>query len=153
MVSGHHGVLALTSNLGRQAVYHALQKGTDENTLEGVVALNDHIGQLQEQLADLRGCAKRARAKLTALRATPLAFDLQESISQLEVERETTLAILTQARGTSVGQVDEKDRTVTKRAMECWQKRVNARRQICRDLWRRCLEMVDKDVTREELWV
>ncbi|KAE8362989.1 Tat binding protein 1-interacting protein-domain-containing protein [Aspergillus caelatus] len=137
---------------GRQAVYHALQKGTDESTLEGGVVLEDHICKLQEQLTDLKGYAKRARAELTTLRATPLAFDLQESINQLQVEKETTFAILTQAQGTSAGQVDE-DRTVTKRAWECWQKRVKLRRQICRDLWGRYLEMVDKDVTREELWV
>ncbi|KAE8414699.1 hypothetical protein BDV36DRAFT_298738 [Aspergillus pseudocaelatus] len=136
---------------GRQAVYHALQKGTDESTLEGGVVLEDHICKLQEQLTDLKGYAKRARAELTTLRATPLAFDLQESINQLQVEKETTFAILTQAQGTSAGQVDE-DRTVTKRAWECWQKRVKLRRQICRDLWGRYLEMVDKDVTREELW-
>ncbi|KAE8131302.1 hypothetical protein BDV38DRAFT_264807 [Aspergillus pseudotamarii] len=103
-------------------------------------------------MLDLKSYAKRARAELTTLRATPLAFDLQESINQLHVEKETTLAILTQAQGTSAGQVDE-DRTVTKRVWECWQKRVKLRRQICRDLWGRCVEMVDKDVTREELWV
>ncbi|BAE63276.1 unnamed protein product [Aspergillus oryzae RIB40] len=137
---------------GRQAVYHALQKGADESTLERMVVLDDHILQLQEQLTDLKGYVKRARAELATLRATPLAFDLQKSINQLQVEKETTFAILTQARGTSAREVDEEGRTITKRVWERWQKRVNLRRKVCRDLWRRCLEMVDKDVTREELW-
>ncbi|UDD62958.1 hypothetical protein AFCA_010252 [Aspergillus flavus] len=134
------------------AVYHALQKGADESTLERMVVLDDHILQLQEQLTDLKGYVKRARAELATLRATPLAFDLQKSINQLQVEKETTFAILTQARGTSAREVDEEGRTITKRVWERWQKRVNLRRKVCRDLWRRCLEMVDKDVTREELW-
>ncbi|KAE8321490.1 Tat binding protein 1-interacting [Aspergillus sergii] len=138
---------------GRQAVYHALQKGADESTLERVVVLDDHILQLQEQLINLKGYAKNARAELATLRATPLAFDLQESINHLQVEKETTFAILTQAQDTSAGQVDEEDRTIAKRVWECWQKRVNLRRKVCHDLWRRCLEMVDKDVTRQELWV
>ncbi|KAE8308719.1 TBPIP-domain-containing protein [Aspergillus transmontanensis] len=138
---------------GRQAVYHALQKGADESTLERVMVLDDHILQLQEQLTNLKGYAKNARAELATLRATPLAFDLQESINHLQVEKETAFAILTQVQGTSAGQVDEEDRTIAKRVWECWQKRVNLRRKACRDLWRRCLEMVDKDVTREELWV
>ncbi|KOC17380.1 TBP interacting domain protein [Aspergillus flavus AF70] len=137
---------------GRQAVYHALQKGADESTLERMVVLDDHILQLQEQLTDLKGYVKRARAELATLRATPLAFDLQKSINQLQVKKETTFAILTQARGTSAREVDEEGRTITKRVWERWQKRVNLRRKVCRDLWRRCLEMVDKDVTREELW-
>ncbi|KAB8269638.1 TBPIP-domain-containing protein [Aspergillus minisclerotigenes] len=137
---------------GRQAVYHALQKRADESTLERMVVLDNHILQLQEQLTDLKGYVKRARAELATLRATPLAFDLQESINQLQVEKETTFAILTQSQGTSAKEVDEEGRTITKRVWECWQKRVNLRRKVCRDLWRRCLEMVDKDVTREELW-
>ncbi|GMF73388.1 unnamed protein product [Aspergillus oryzae] len=128
-------------------------KGADESTLERMVVLDDHILQLQEQLTDLKGYVKRARAELATLRATPLAFDLQKSINQLQVEKETTFAILTQARGTSAREVDEEGRTITKRVWERWQKRVNLRRKVCRDLWRRCLEMVDKDVTREELWV
>ncbi|RAQ64606.1 spindle poison sensitivity protein Scp3 [Aspergillus flavus] len=114
---------------GRQAVYHALQKGADESTLERMVVLDDHILQLQEQLTDLKGYVKRARAELATLRATPLAFDLQKSINQLQVEKETTFAILTQARGTSAREVDEEGRTITKRVWERWQKRVNLRRK------------------------
>ncbi|KAB8245243.1 TBPIP-domain-containing protein [Aspergillus flavus] len=113
----------------RQAVYHALQKGADESTLERMVVLDDHILQLQEQLTDLKGYVKRARAELATLRATPLAFDLQKSINQLQVEKETTFAILTQARGTSAREVDEEGRTITKRVWERWQKRVNLRRK------------------------
>ncbi|KAE8375309.1 hypothetical protein BDV26DRAFT_268091 [Aspergillus bertholletiae] len=103
-------------------------------------------------MLSLRGYAKKVRAELTTLCVTPM-FDLQESLNQLQVEKETTSAILAEAQGTSPGQKGEEDRSDTEKAWKCWQERVNLRRRICRDMWRGCLEIVDKDVSRDEFWV
>lgn len=133
-------------------VYHALQKVSDEATLETVILLEDKTQQLQEQLTGLKAYAKATRAELTTLCATPLTSDIRQNINHLKQEKETAIANLAQTRRTNAVHVEKEDQTETEREWKRWQKRVNVRRRICHDLWRRCLSVVAEGMSQEEFW-
>ncbi|KAF7590181.1 hypothetical protein BBP40_003202 [Aspergillus hancockii] len=138
---------------GKQTVYHALQSASNETTSKAIEPLNDdEIEHLQEQLSTLKSHAKKARVELITLCATPLVPDLRQNINLLEREKERIIENLTSIKGTNTMHVAAEDKADTEKEWERWQKHVNVRNRVCRDLWRRCLDVVPEDMSREELW-
>src|SRR5699024_9189717 len=96
---------------------------------------------------------KKARADLAALCSKPLPSELRQDIDRLEKEKESILGRLEKFHGNDSAQISPAERAEIGREWELWQKHVNTRGRICRDMWKRCSEVVPEGMTREELWV
>ncbi|XHG09196.1 hypothetical protein AWENTII_012272 [Aspergillus wentii] len=138
---------------GKQTVYHALQDSFDDSTPEVIAGLDQEIKQLQGNLTALKANEQDTRAELATLCTKPLLSDLRRDIGRLDKEKESTLARLEKLRGSSSVRMPPGERAKIENEWKCWQKCVNIRRQICRDFWTRCSEVVPEDMTRDELWV
>ena len=109
---------------------------------------------MEEKLATLKTDEKNARAELATLRSKPLLSELRQDIDRLETEKESMLARLDEFHGRdSSVQVSPEERAEVEREWKRWQRQVNVRRRICRDMWMKCSEVVPEGMTREELWV
>lgn len=137
---------------GKQTVYHALQAPDDDATPEAIAALDNDIKILQDQLTGLKASEKKARAELATLNAKPLLSEIQKDIGQLELEKEEITTNLARLRRSNPTQVSLEERTKIEREWKIWQRHVNVRRRICRELWGRCSDVLPEDMTREELW-
>lgn len=141
------------SHLGKQTVYHALQDSSDDASTEVIANLDQEIKQLQEQLTTLRANEKKARADLATLCSKPLLSELRQDIDRLEKEKESILGRLAKFHGNDSVQVSPAERAGIEREWKLWQKHASTRSRICRDMWKRCSEVVPEGMTREELWV
>ncbi|OJJ84108.1 putative TBP interacting domain protein [Aspergillus glaucus CBS 516.65] len=138
---------------GKQTVYHVPQDSSDEATTGVIANLDEEIKQLEEKLATLKTDEKNARAELATLRSKPLLSELRQDIDRLETEKESMLARLDEFHGRdSSVQVSPEERAEVEREWKRWQRQVNVRRRICRDMWMKCSEVVPEGMTREELW-
>lgn len=141
-------------HLGKQTVYHALQDSSDDSITEAIANLDEEIKQLEEKLTTLKTNEKNARTELTALRSKPLLSELQQDIDRLDKEKRSMLARLDEFHGRDCSvQISPQERAEVERDWKRWQKQVNIRRRICRDMWMKCSEVVPEGMTREELWV
>lgn len=141
------------SSPGKQTVYHALQDSSNDATSETIANLDEEIKQLQEQLTTLKVDERKVRTDLAALCSKPLSSELRQEIDRLENEKESTLVHLAKCHGQNSEQVLPAERAEIEQEWRRWQRHVNIRSRICRDLWRRCSEVVPNGITREELWV
>lgn len=109
---------------------------------------------MEEKLTTLKTDEKNLRAELATLRSKPLLSELRQDIGRLEKEKESILARLDEFHGhDSSAQVSPEKRAEVEREWKRWQRQVNMRRRICRDMWMKCSEVVPEGMTREELWV
>lgn len=109
---------------------------------------------MEESLTTLKTNEKDARAQLATLRSKPLLSELRQDIHRLEKEKESILARLDEFHGRdSSVQVSPEEQVEIEQEWKRWQRQVNVRRHICRDLWMKCSEVVPEGMTRDELWV
>ncbi|ODM18337.1 hypothetical protein SI65_06208 [Aspergillus cristatus] len=126
---------------------------SDEATTDVIANLDEKIRQLEEKLTTLKTDEKNVRAELATLRSKPLLSELRQDIGRLEKEKESILAQLDEFHGhDSSVQVSPEERAEVEREWKRWQRQVNVRRRICRDMWMKCSEVVPEGMTREELW-
>ncbi|RAL06323.1 putative TBP interacting domain protein [Aspergillus ibericus CBS 121593] len=137
---------------GKQAVYHALQETCNEATPEIIAALDEKAERLQEQATNLQATEKKTRAELAAVNARPLLFELRRDISQLQQEQEALQARLLEARGSDSESVPIQLKLKAEKDWKHWHNHASIRGRICRDLWRKCSEVVPENMTGEELW-
>ncbi|PYI10482.1 spindle poison sensitivity protein Scp3 [Aspergillus sclerotiicarbonarius CBS 121057] len=138
--------------LGKQVVYHALQETCNEATPEIIAALDEKAERLQEQVTDLQATEKKTRAELAVTCARPLLSELRRHIGQLEQEQDAIRACLIKARGSDLESVPVQVQVKAESDWKHWQDHANIRGRICRDLWRKCSEVVPENMTGEELW-
>lgn len=108
---------------------------------------------MQEQLTTWKANEKKARADLATLCSKPLLSELRQDIDRLGKEKESILGRLATLHGNDSLQMSPAERAEIELEWKLWQKHVNTRSRICRDMWKRCSEVVPEGMTREELWV
>jgi 26S proteasome regulatory subunit (ATPase 3-interacting protein) len=138
---------------GKQTVYHALQKSSDDASPEILAALGHEIETLQEELTTIKANEKKARAALAALKAKPRLSTLREDIRQLEEERDAAQARLGKLYGDDQPQISPEARAQLERDWNKWKHHATVRRRVCRELWGRCSEVLPEDMTASQLWV
>ena len=130
-----------------------MQAEEDDATPEELVGLDAEIKHLQDQLTQLKAHEKKTRAELAALSAKPLVSEIQKGIIQLEQEKDEITTHLANLRDSDLVPVSLGERAKIESEWGFWRKHVNVRRRICRELWRRCSEVLPGDMTHEELQV
>lgn len=138
---------------GKQTVYHAIQKASDNASPEALAALGQEIETLQDELFTKRANEKKARAALAALETKPRLSTLREDIRGLQEERDAAQARLGKLYGDDQPQISPEARAQLERDWKQWQRHATVRRRICRELWGRCSEVLPEDTTASELWV
>ena len=139
--------------LGKQTVYHALQKSSDECTPGMIATLEQDIKQCQNHLSTLKTNEKRAKSELAELHARPLLSELHHDIGQLKEDQEGLLAGLADLSGSEAVAISPEGKEAVEKEWKYLQRHANVRRRICCDLWRRCSEVLPENMTREELKV
>lgn len=138
---------------GKQTVYHAIQKVSDNVSLEALAALGREIETLQDELSTIKVNEKKARAALAALDAKPRLSTLREDIRRLQEERDAAQTRLGKLYGNDQPQISAEARAQLERDWKQWQRHATVRRRICRELWGCCSEVLPEDTTAPELWV
>lgn len=138
---------------GKQTVYHAIQKASDNAGPEVIAGLSQEIETLQDELSTTKANEKRARAALAAIEAKPRLSTLHEDIRRLQEERDAAQARLGNHSGDDQLQIPPEARAQLERDWKEWQRHAAVRRRICRELWGRCSEVLPEDTTAPELWV
>lgn len=134
-------------------MYHALQDPSDTVTLEEAAALKHEIEDLEGQLATLKADEKKARAALATLNATPRVSDLRQDISRLESEESAIQKRLASHHEGDPVLLSPITRERLEAEWKQWQRHASVRRQIFRELWMQCSEVLPEGVTAAELWV
>ena len=134
-------------------VYHAIQDTCNEATPEIIASLDWKTERLQEQVTSLQVIENKTRAELAAICGRPLVSELRRDIDQFEQEQKLIRARLNKVRGSDLDRVPVQHEVNAEKDWNHWQNQANIRRRICRDLWRKCSEVMPENMTREELWV
>ncbi|KAL4805262.1 hypothetical protein BDV18DRAFT_160920 [Aspergillus unguis] len=138
--------------LGKQTVYHALQKELDESGPDAVTAINEEIESLQVLLPSLKENEKKAQGELNVLNAMPLPSELRTAIEKLEEEKEALATRLAKVHGDGPVEVSPQETEDVRKNWKTSQNQSRVRAIICRDLWRKCSETLPDGITREGLW-
>lgn len=138
---------------GKQIVYHALQKASDDIGPEGIAAIKAETDELRSQIHLIKADEKKARASLSALQAKPRISELQQDIQRLENDRDEIQERLARLHGPGTVQISPDERAKLEHEWKLWQRQAAVRRRICRDLWERCTEVLPENTTSSELWV
>lgn len=91
--------------------------------------------------------------QLIQLAAQPVLSEVRQGVGRLEDERALLLKRLAQLHGRAYADVSVEEKARVAADWKQWQRHVNVRKRICRELWSRCLEVVPEDMTTQELWV
>ncbi|PWY65962.1 hypothetical protein BO94DRAFT_614135 [Aspergillus sclerotioniger CBS 115572] len=137
---------------GKQVVYHAIQETCNEATPEIIATMDWKTERLQEQVTSLQAIENKTRAELAAICGRPLVSELRRDIGQIEQAQEVIRARLDRVRGIDSDSVPIQLEVDAEKDWKHWQNQANIRGRICRDLWRKCSEVVPENMTREELW-
>lgn len=118
-----------------------------------MIAMDEEIQKLRQQLGSLREDEKRAHAELLALGAKPLLCELRHGINELEQEIQASLPRLSEDGEQTSCRMPQEGIAEISRDWKLWQKHANTRRRICYELWQRCSEVIPENMSRSELWV
>lgn len=91
--------------------------------------------------------------QLSQLAAQPVLSEVRQDVCRLEEERGALLKRLAQLHGQAYADVSPEEKARVAADWKQWQRHVNVRKRICRELWGRCSEVVPNDMTRQEFWV
>lgn len=143
--------------LGKQIVYHTLQDD-DPEMLDNnhIAAMDQEIEELRDTVTALKAKEKSLKLEVNALALTMTTVDLERDLSALHKEEQEISARLEKSRKGKENEkvvTPEEVENVTKE-WEIWKRHVTIRKNICKELWERCSEILPPNVeTREELWV
>jgi 26S proteasome regulatory subunit, ATPase 3, interacting protein len=120
--------------------------------------MDEDIQRLRNDLATQKAREKELGAELAALggEKPPPIRELQESVSQLTHDRDCILERLSRLRSQSEDPatvVSAAERAQVETDWKVWRKHAGRRRQICRDLWTRCTEVLPEGTTEGDFWV
>lgn len=139
--------------LGKQMVYHALQEELNKVGPDVIVAMDEEIQSLQEQLPGLKENDKKMQGELNSINTVPLPSELRTEIEKLEKEKGSLAAHVAKMDGDGSAHVSPLEKENVRRDWKLWQNQARLRAQICHDIWRKCSETLPENMTRDELWV
>lgn len=140
--------------IGKQVVYHTLQKVSDDTNTNSIDKVTTEIKTLQEELSSIKAEEKTARSSLSTLKSKPRISELHLDIQRLEKEQIDLQTKLTKSTASSdTIKLTPEQRATLESEWKYWQRQATLRRRICRDLWGRCSEVLPENITASELWV
>jgi 26S proteasome regulatory subunit (ATPase 3-interacting protein) len=138
--------------IGKQLVYHALQDTTEGSPTTDPSCGQQHIQGLHNKVTALKTSEKQLRERLAVLSAHIPTTTLRDQVAALEREKASlTLTISGLSSTTECVSVEEMDRV--QQDWQKWKRLVESRREIFREFWGKCTEVLPPDTTEEELKV
>ena len=138
---------------GKQIVYHSIQDPNDAAGSEDIVAMDQEITRLRDEIAMAKGQEKILKANLVTLNATMSTKDIQTALLVQVAEKKEILARLGPLRSGNVKPVSLEEKTAVAEAWTMWSRRANMRKKICMEVWAHITEEMPEGKTKEELWV
>ena len=138
---------------GKQIVYHSIQDLNDAASPEDIVAMDQEIARLRDEIVIAKGQEKILKANLITLNATMSTQDIQTALLLQEAEKNEILARLGPLRSGNVKPVSLDEKTAVAEAWKMWSRRANTRKKICMEVWAHVTEEMPEGKTKEELWV
>ncbi|KAI5280512.1 hypothetical protein KEM54_003678, partial [Ascosphaera aggregata] len=139
----------------KQIVYHAIQESAEEASPEEIEDLKNEIKHLRETIAKGKTQKQEAKACLTALAAHISTPSLRARVQELEDERLSILARLQPMRQSSMDTevITPEQEEAVNREWKTWRRHATRRKQIFREMWYRCTEVLPEGINnKEEMW-
>ena len=146
-------VLANAPFIGKQTVYHVLQDPNDAASRDEIVAMEQEIADLRDQIARAKASEKILKANLASVNATMSTQDLRGSTTAFEQEKQRLLGRLDPLRSGTVKPASLEEKAVVDMTWKEWSENARVRKKICLDVWALVAEMLPDGKTRGELWV
>ncbi|MCJ1375822.1 hypothetical protein MMC20_007059 [Loxospora ochrophaea] len=148
----HEQKLITGKAAGKQIVYHAIQNSNDAASPEDIVAMEEEISGLREEITRFKADEKVLRGNLNALCSTSSVSDLRSTLAALASEKERLLTRLGPLRSGNVSTVSTAESLAVDKSWKDWSSHANARRKICMNIWGEIVEALPEGKTKEELW-
>lgn len=95
---------------------------------------------------------KSSKAELGILSSVTSAAELVYTVEALQMRKEDLQDRLTQLRGLEVKPVSETEKAAVEHAHKIWQKHASDRTRIVKELWYKCVDVLEEGTTKEDLW-
>ncbi|MCJ1304547.1 hypothetical protein MMC08_007360, partial [Hypocenomyce scalaris] len=148
----HESNTVAGKSAGKQTVYHVLQDPNDAASREEIVAMEQEIADLRDQIACAKASKQILKSNLASVNATMSTQDLRGSTTAIEQEKQRLLGRLDPLRSGTVKPVSLEEKAVVDKTWKEWSENARVRKKICLDVWALVTEMLPDGKTRGELW-